>query len=171
MDTATIITAIGIVVLLGVQWAAYRLKVAPVPTMPRIRRAVIGLVPPGARHIAELGAGWGGMTRALAKIAPVTAFEASYLPYLVSRLRGHDVKRADFFTADLSGYDVVYCYLSPAHMARLGPKLAVELKPGATIISNAFAIPGWQPAHMVTIGSYPAIPVYVYTIGHDQAHP
>jgi len=54
------------------------------------------------------------------------------------------IYRRNFFTADLSKADVVFCYLLPEVMQELVPKFQKELKKGARIISASFSLPGWQ---------------------------
>ena len=54
-----------------------------------------------------------------------------------------DVKifRKNFFQADLSKADVVFCYLFPEVMAKLEPKFTQELKSGSRVVSYAFKLP------------------------------
>ncbi len=51
----------------------------------------------------------------------------------------------DVMRADVSRADVVTIYLLPALMRRLQPKLLDEMKPGARIVTHAFAFEGWRP--------------------------
>ena len=124
----------------------------------------------------ELGAGWGALALPLAGrygAARVEAYELSPLPWLVCRLRGAltgasnlRVRRADFFRARLSGAFLVVCYLHPGAMARLRPKLEAELREGALVVSNTFAIPGWRPAaEYATPGWFGEGRIYVYRVG------
>jgi len=57
----------------------------------------------------------------------------------------------DVLQADLSGATVVTLYLLPSINNRLQPKLLDELRPGARIVSHAFAMVGWKPDHMETL--------------------
>jgi SAM-dependent methyltransferase len=50
----------------------------------------------------------------------------------------------DFFKADFSQVDVIFCYLFPGKiMEKLSVKFKKELKPGARIYSLAFSLPNW----------------------------
>lgn len=53
--------------------------------------------------------------------------------------------------ADLSPATVVTVYLLPAIMNQLQPKFLTELKPGARIVSHAFAMAGWKPDRTETV--------------------
>jgi hypothetical protein len=52
---------------------------------------------------------------------------------------------------DLSEFDVVYAFLSPAPMERLFEKVRREMKPGSIFISNSFMVPGESPTETVEI--------------------
>ncbi|WP_051710524.1 class I SAM-dependent methyltransferase [Andreprevotia chitinilytica] len=108
-------------------------------------------IPPNARFI-DLGAGTGTALAWLARHRPdvcSTGIEFAWLPWLIGRLRlrRRDIRwlRGDLFALPLADYDVVYAYLSPAPMARLWRKARAEMKPGAILISNSFAIPDVEP--------------------------
>lgn len=82
-------------------------------------------------------------------------YELSLTPYLWARLKiwfsGADVeiKMSDFFKADLSGADVVFCYLFPWMMAKLEPKFQKELKKGARVVSYSFPLPNLEPNKVI----------------------
>lgn len=134
----------GIAIIGLLYWYGQRLRIMPVPTLPAARRRALGLMPRDAKVVVELGSGWGGMTRRLRRAFPhatVIAYERSILPWAVARLSG-PVIRGDIFAADLTRADIVFCYLSPWHMAQLAPKFDAELKNGAHVVSVAFPVPG-----------------------------
>jgi hypothetical protein len=153
----------------------YTLKTGnpPVPTSPKVKKAIIGLVPQEiAGTIFELGSGWGGMAFFLAERFPhckVEAYEISPLPWLVSRVRKSftprpnlHFHRADFFKAPLGRAALVLCYLAPKAMERLGPKLKSELGRGAVVLSHTFAFREWQPESVVTAEDLYRSKVYRY---------
>jgi trans-aconitate methyltransferase len=78
-------------------------------------------------------------------------YELSLWPYLWSKFNIYkdkvDVKvyRQNFFTADLSEANVVFCYLFPEVMAKLEGKFASELKPGSRVVSHGFKLPNKTP--------------------------
>ncbi len=138
-----------------------RLGISPMPSSGPARRAVLSLVPPTVHgEVHELGCGWGGLAVALARHCPkarVIAWEASLLPWLVSRLRARglpnlQVRRADFLRADLSRAEVLVCYLFTGGMRALAAKLLSE-RPGApvVIVTSTFALHGWAPAAVARV--------------------
>ncbi len=102
---------------------------------------------PGLRFI-DLGCGWGGPLAGLARLRPdlqLFGIEAAPLNWLLSwlRLLGRArVRLGNLWDEDLSRYDVVYAYLSPAPMPRLWEKACRQMRPGSLLISNSFDIPG-----------------------------
>jgi hypothetical protein len=137
----------------------------------RVSAALVDLLPrrAGARAI-DLGCGLAGPVLVLAKARPdaeVSGIEASPLSWLVARLRclGRRNARIAFgsiWSADLSDQDLVFAFLSPAPMPRLWEKARAELKPGAFLVSRAFAIPGIEPKRVITLGSGPNDVLYLY---------
>lgn len=76
-------------------------------------------------------------------------YELSLTAFIISKINIF-LKKAktkiyfqDFFKADLSQVDVVFCYLYPPVMSHLSKKLKEELKLGARIFSLAFPLPDW----------------------------
>jgi hypothetical protein len=59
------------------------------------------------------------------------------------------VQWGDFWDCDLSGFDVIFAYLSPAPMERLWGKAQAEMKPGAIFISSTFSVPGQIPVQTI----------------------
>ncbi len=51
----------------------------------------------------------------------------------------------DFFKADLSEADVVFCYLFPKIMEKLEGKFKTELRSGARVVSYGFRMPNREP--------------------------
>ena len=56
-----------------------------------------------------------------------------------------EFEERDVLLTDLSRATVVTIYLLPSLIDRLQPKLLDELRPGARIVSHAFAMKGWKP--------------------------
>jgi 16S rRNA A1518/A1519 N6-dimethyltransferase RsmA/KsgA/DIM1 with predicted DNA glycosylase/AP lyase activity len=54
------------------------------------------------------------------------------------------IHNKDFWTEDLSQYDIICCYPMPTIMGRLERKLSEELKPGARILLNYFPFKHWK---------------------------
>ncbi|MBS3962956.1 MAG: hypothetical protein KGZ80_00435 [Methylomonas sp.] len=104
-------------------------------------------------RLAELGAGIGSVVIPLARRFPdlkIHAIEKAPLPWLVLRWRCRsfdnvEVLRQDFWQHSLKPYSVVYAFLSPLVMVRLGEQAARDMRCGGLLLSAAFDIPGWTP--------------------------
>jgi hypothetical protein len=70
----------------------------------------------------------------------------------------------DFNKVDLSDAALVVCYLPGAAMQKLKPKLEAELPSGALVLSNTFAIRGWEPIEVQTAPDVHASQVYLYRV-------
>ncbi|WP_027014424.1 class I SAM-dependent methyltransferase [Comamonas composti] len=55
------------------------------------------------------------------------------------------VRRADIWLADWSGYAMVYLFQRPESMGRAAVKAVTELAPGAWVVSLDFQLPGLEP--------------------------
>lgn len=165
---------------------AYTVKtgISPVPSGPAAVAAMLSLATgplerrlrqegrDGRALVVDLGAGWGGLSFALARRFPrarVVGYEVSPLPWLVARLRlvlrptpNLRFERRDFMAAPLGGAALVTCYLGPGAMARLRPKLEAELASGCQVVSNSFAVPGWAADRVRRADDLYAVPVYRY---------
>ena len=108
--------------------------------------------------MVDLGCGDGRVLRSVRRRYAVRAigYEKNPLAYLLARLlcvgrSGITVRFRNFFKADLSGADVIFCYLFPDVLPDLAAKLGRELKPGALVVCANFAIPGWFPEKVLRI--------------------
>ena len=82
-------------------------------------------------------------------------YELSLTPYLWAKwriwLRRADVKvyLKNFFPADLSNADVVFCYLFPEVMKKLEPKFQAELKLGSKVVAYGFPLAEKNPQQII----------------------
>ncbi len=104
--------------------------------------------------VADLGSGDGRVIIALAKIGcEAHGYEINPFLCWFTRLRIKKlglkkqafVHRKNFFSEDLSKFDLIFTYLLPKQMEKLEEKLLKELKTGSLVVSNAFSFPHWQP--------------------------
>ena len=111
--------------------------------------------------VYDLGSGDGKFLLNLTKNKNVKAigYEKFILPLIISRINNlFSFKKCrfiykDFYQADITDADYVFCYLFSSENKRLVEKLNKELKPGTIVVSNSFEIPGWQYKKAVTINS------------------
>lgn len=165
---------LGVVVLGAgsILWYAVTLGIGPVPTSPRVRQAMVGLVPPQFEgEVHELGAGWGGLACAVARRCPkarVIAWERSPVPFLVllisvrlRRLANVEPRWADFWSQPPSAGAGVVCYLYPHAMSRLEP----QLRQCAFVVTSTFGFRGWKEAEKQVVDDLYRTPVYRYQPG------
>lgn len=151
------------------------LGITPMPTAPKVKKALLAHLPDNVDGtIYELGSGWGTLARPLAKKYQrnrITAYELSSIPFLYSKLvnlilplENLFMQRVDFFVVDLKDAGLVVCYLYPGAMTRLKAKFEEELRQGTWVVSNTFAVPGWQPVKIVEVNDLYRTKVYLYRI-------
>lgn len=160
--------------LLSVYWSVARTRVPLYLSSRQAWAAVAARLPSGPGFsFADLGAGLGGLPYCLARQRPDGMFhgiEAAPLPFLTSWLRTKPAARncrmvwGSFWKQDISRFDVVYAYLSPAPMEALWRKVRAEMRPGALFISNTFAVPGVPPAEVVQLDDLHRSKLYVYRL-------
>ena len=78
-------------------------------------------------------------------------------------MRNVRIHRKSFWEADFSNADVLFCYLFPDLMKDMAEKVKRELKPGATLVSCNFEVPGLVPAQIIRpAGALNCDPIYIY---------
>lgn len=148
----------GLTLLLATSWGALSSRVPLYLSSDQASAEIARRLPrrPGPRVI-DLGCGTGGPLAHLARLRPdaeLHGIDAAPFSWLVSRLRlvgAARIRLGSLWGVDLSGYDLVYAYLSPEPMARLWEKARREMRPGSVFISNTFAIPGVEPDEVVEL--------------------
>lgn len=129
-----------------------------------------------AASFAELGAGIGSVAVPLARRLPqlrIEAWERAPLPWALlawrcRRMQNVDVSRSSFWDGDLSIHDVVYAFLSPLPMARLGEKVRREMPPGSLFVSSSFPAPGWAPEAVQAVQDKRGTQLYCYRIAERK---
>jgi SAM-dependent methyltransferase len=142
--------------LLGMYWTTFRTQVPFYPSNLTIWAAIAKRLPESVRFI-DIGSGFGGLALHLEAQFPRGRFsgiEVAPLPWLASRARAWARRskvrfmRGDYGGIDLSDYDVVFAFLSPAAMPALWRKAVAEMRPGTLLLSYEFLVPGATP-HIV----------------------
>ena len=133
--------------------------------------AFLNAVPMQAGQLlVDLGCGDGRVLRGARKRYGVRAvgYELNPLAYVKAQLlclgmKGITINRCNFWKADLSNADIIFCYLFPDIMRDLSTKLMSELKPGTIVVSCNFVLPGFDPDLILRpVSSCPQDPIYVY---------
>ncbi|SES77681.1 hypothetical protein SAMN05216326_103130 [Nitrosomonas marina] len=126
----------------------------------------------------DLGCGCGGLLGSLSKTRANGTFhgvEAAPLPCFIGKVKSLrsqsncSIQWGDLWKQDLSRYDIVYAYLSPAPMKMLWKKICHEMRPGSIFISNTFVIPGVAPDSCVELKDFTGSTLYIWRInpGHN----
>jgi hypothetical protein len=97
----------------------------------------------------DLGSGNGKVVFLVEKLsgAKTVGFELGWWTILFSKLKAKfknslaKFKNQDFFQANWSEANIIYCYLYPPLMGRIEEKFASELKPGSIAIVRDFPFP------------------------------
>lgn len=120
----------------------------------------------------DVGSGMGGVLTHLAKVRPDGQFlgvETAPLPFLASWLRiklgGYRNCRVEWrslWACNLSHYDIVFAYLSPAPMEQLWQKARNEMRQGTLFISNTFVVPGQPPQDTITLDDLHGSTLYIW---------
>jgi ribosomal protein L11 methylase PrmA len=109
-------------------------------------------VKPGQKSI-DLGAGDGKIVIAMAKagaLATGIEIQEKYVRRAKWNIAQSGLQEkasvfpGDFWHVDLKPYEIVTIYGMAAIIERVSEKLTRELGPGAIVISNGFALPGWR---------------------------
>ena len=154
--------------LVAILW----LKVPYAPTPRRHVDQIIDLfdLKPGQKFY-DLGCGDGRFIAKATKLGAVSVgYEISPRVYWQTKIRlalansQAKIVFKNFYQADLTDADAVFCFLIDKVMAKVENKLMAELKPGAKVICYGFALPTWPPEKI--IDTNPAKPgsskVYLY---------
>ncbi len=122
-----------------------------------------------SEYVYDLGCGNADVLIAVEKKfgCKTIGYEASPFPY-IRALR--NIKRngartevywRDFFKANLSKADIVFCFLIQSLMPQVGVYLHGQLKPGARVICYGYPIPDWQPNQTIDVPNTTS-KIYIY---------
>lgn len=121
-----------------------------------------------AQSFVDLGSGLGGVVRSLSSLN-VKSFgvESAPILWLISSLislgRGK-ILRKNIWDTDLSNYDVVYAFLSPAIMDKLYLKVKKEMRSNTMFVSNSFIVNGVEADEVWELDDQRATKLYLYQI-------
>ncbi len=157
-----------------VGWSIYN-GITPMPTSNKAKKVLFSSLPKEiSGKVYDLGSGWGTLIFPLADRFPesqIIGYESSTIPYWSSLLRlrlfphpNIKIYQDDFFKVNLEDAGLIVCYLYPGAMQTLKVKLEKELREGTWVISNTFAIYGWQPVEIQVIRDIYDTKIYFYKI-------
>lgn len=179
MSIEVVIFILSIAVLFGtaisILVSTLRNGSPPMPSAPSLRRTMIAMTvdaDPGEGVIYELGSGWGGLARALARNHAghvVIGVEGSFIPWCfaaaVCRFFGPPNLRfvlKDLQEMDLSDASLAVCYLSGETLRRIAPRLENSLPTGCPVVSATFAWPGRVALDVQRAEDIYRSPIYLY---------
>lgn len=151
--------------------------IGPVPTSAKVRRKALTLMPEKIEgNIVELGAGWGGMTLALAKKYPhhqIIAIENCVPVWCICRLRikifgipNIEVRLADIYQTNFDSVGLIYCYLCQNAMRQLEKQLTTDASSlnnrEMILISNTFSLPSHKAEQAVRADDFWQSTIYRY---------
>jgi len=150
--------------------STFRTQVPLFLTAREVRLRLGELLPQGRSiRFVDLGCGLGTVIAGLKKLRPECEFhgvELAPLPYIVSSLHagrlGCAIERRDIMGVNLSAYDVVYAFLSPAPMPELWAKAKREMRTGSLFVSLAFAVPDVAPDETIVVSDRRRHTLYVW---------
>ncbi|CAD6872614.1 hypothetical protein [Methylomonas fluvii] len=125
-----------------------------------------------AKSFVDIGAGLATVVVPLAKARQdmaVVALERAPLPWLLATWRCRNlanvrVGRSSFWEQDLREFDVVFAFLSPLVMAKIGEKIRREMRCGCLFVSSSFPIPNSQPESVLELNDSRKTKLYCYRI-------
>lgn len=142
----------GFVLLLLLNWNSFGERVPLYLTGAQTRRELVALLAQQAPdfRFVDLGCGPAGSLLSLARQFPQAQFvgvETAPLSFAIAWLRALPrsncrIRYENLWRTDLAQFDVVYCFLSPAPMARLWAKAQAQMPAGSHFVSNTFEVPG-----------------------------
>lgn len=178
-----LIVTVCSVLMIGMAFAYLKTGVPTIASAAAAQSQVAAVLrEAGAKRIYELGSGTGGFALRLGQEVPgsrVTGIELSplaWLASLVQRLRHPARSRVEFKLGNFSDFDLrdadaAAFYLMPSPNRRLGPKLAAEMRPGTTVATVSFSMPGWKPTQVLVAPNFSKTRSYVYRMPPEPGAP
>ncbi|MBW1809694.1 MAG: hypothetical protein JRJ19_06935 [Deltaproteobacteria bacterium] len=93
---------------------------------------------------------------------PLKVF-AMFRVLLAGRRKSIKIYFRDFFRCELEDVDLVYCFLMPAVMRRVGRKCLEEMRPGTRLVSYLWEVPDWEPTETIKLGGRED-PLFIYVL-------
>ncbi len=144
------------------------------PTVYTPYKAVVRMVSEvnlkNGQIVYDLGCGDGRILFEAVKKKNVLAlgFEIFFPVFIWAKIKSYfrdkkgvaKINFGDFWYKDFHPANVIFCFLTPKSMRRVGEKFIGEAKKGACLVSYAFKVDGLPPQKVVRIKGL--APIYVY---------
>lgn len=164
---------LGFALLLLLQWNSSHERVPLYLSNRTTWQALDGLLASyRPTRFIDLGSGLAGSLFYLARRHPECQFvgiESAPLPYALARLRLYltqqhniELRYGSLWDCDLRDYSMIYAFLSPAPMARLGKKLQDEQTGEQRFISNSFPLPETAASEVLELSDRRQTRLYLY---------
>lgn len=159
------------VLLVLFYWSTFRTRVPLYLSGRAAWQPLASLLPQTPFSFIDLGSGLGGVPFYLEAKFPHGHFygtEIAPAPWLISRVRARlkrsrvNFMRDDYTSLDLSRFDVVFAFLSPAAMPGLWQQVQAQMRPGTLFISLAFPAEGRPPDHVAAGDTGPRHTLYAW---------
>ncbi|MBW8327819.1 MAG: class I SAM-dependent methyltransferase [Thiobacillus sp.] len=144
-------------------WSTFRTRVPLYLSDRKAWQALTSLLPETRTfRFIDLGSGLGGVPLYLEPRFPQGCFYGTEIapgPWLISRVRAWlkrsrvNFMRRDYETLNLSDFDVVFAFLSPAAMPGLWQQAASQMRSGSLLVSLSFAVNARQPDSVVNLAA------------------
>lgn len=144
-------------------WSTFRTRVPLYLSDRKAWQALAPLLPQAQPfRFIDLGSGLGDVPLYLESRFPHGEFHGTEIapaPWLISRARAwlrrsrSMFMRRDYRALDLSAYDVVFAFLSPAAMPDLWRQAQAQMRAGSLFVSLSFAVEGRQPDRIVPLAA------------------
>ncbi|WP_439889416.1 class I SAM-dependent methyltransferase [Pseudomonas sp. MBLB4123] len=167
----------GFVLLLLLNWNSAVEGVPLYLSGARCREQLVALLAErGADfRFVDLGCGPAGTLLFLARRFPEAQFvgvETAPLSFAIAWLRALAqgncrVRYRSLWRTDLSAFEVVYCFLSPAPMAALWDQARAQMQPATWLISNSFEVPGVPADRVVELHDWRQSRLLLWRMGGE----
>ncbi len=129
-----------------------------------------------ASSFVDIGAGLATVVQPIAANRTdlrVVGLERAPIPWLIAKWRCRKlanvrISRNSFWDCDLGDFDVVFAFLSPLVMARVGEKIKAQMRPGSLFVSSSFPIPEARPESVMVLADRRKTRLYCYRIKNDR---
>jgi Methyltransferase domain len=160
-------------ILFSIVYWSVRNGISPTPSTSKQTKAILAVIPTQAKcTVYDLGSGWGNLAISIGRAFPdchIIGIENSPAPFIISklfvalmRINNVEFRYCDFMNEPIVDASVIVCYLYPGGMLKVKEKLRSDVVADRMVISNTFAIPGWEAIEVLQTNDIFRSSIYVY---------